>query len=327
MNIWHLSDGKAGHVAQARGLFVALERAGQTIHVRDIAVKDLPRLSLFVYAVSGGMLGQLPELLADALTQHGAPDLIVGIGHATHWTLILLKRCFPSSRSVVLMRPSLPLAWFDYALMPAHDFSVPTPPMPPKVFISQGVLNPLQNEHRHVTGQHLILLGGASKRFDWSDALMLDQLQSLLQRLLADSVVTGIWLTTSRRTPSHFIETLRTALGMEASSRVHLCPVDETPRGWLFEQLQLAEVVWVTQDSGSMLFEALTAGCHVGVLAMQQIKTDTVTQATDVLLATRRFLPVSAYLAGEIFGPVVPVGEADRAAAWLLARLHEARIR
>jgi len=323
MNIWHLSDGKAGHVAQARGLFVALERAGQTVHVLDIQSKDLSRLALFFYGISGGRVGQLPQILADALQQQGAPDLIVGIGHATHLVLILLRRCFPASKSVVLMRPSLPLAWFDYALMPAHDFSVPTPPMPSKVFISQGVLNPLQNEHRHVPGQHLILLGGASKRFDWSDVLMLDQLQSLLQRLLADAEVTSIWLTTSRRTPSHFIETLRGALGAERVSRIHLCPVDETPRGWLFEQLQLADVVWVTQDSGSMLFEALTAGCRVGVLAMQQIKTDTVTQATDVLLSMRRFLPVSAYFAGETFAPVEPVAEADRAAVWLLTRLHE----
>jgi mitochondrial fission protein ELM1 len=35
--------------------------------------------------------------------------------------------------------------------------------------------------------------------------------------------------------------------------------------------MQKAEAVWVTEDSVSMIFEALTAGCRVGVMAMEDM--------------------------------------------------------
>jgi mitochondrial fission protein ELM1 len=102
---------------------------------------------------------------------------------------------------------------------------------------------------------------------------------------------------------------------------VQIFPVTATPAGWLFEQLQLAEIVWVTQDSGSMLFEALSAGCQVGLLAMPQIKEDTVTRATDLLSKQRFFLPLSAYLKNESFQEKPAIQEADRAVSWLLSKI------
>jgi len=77
----------------------------------------------------------------------------------------------------------------------------------------------------------------------------------------------------------------------------------------------------VTQDSGSMLFEALTAGCQVGLLKMPQIKKDTVTQATDLLAEQHIFLPLAEYLKGESFNNAEPLREADRAVDWLLTKL------
>ena len=125
-------------------------------------------------------------------------------------------------------------------------------------------------------------------------------------------------LTTSRRTP---VTLLECEYFKTNADHIQLFPVSVTPAGWLFEQLQLAEVVWVTQDSGSMLFEALTAGCEVGLFAMPQIKKDTVTQATDALSAQRFFLPLSAYLDGESFRSIEPLREADRIVALLLPKI------
>ncbi|MFH4347311.1 ELM1/GtrOC1 family putative glycosyltransferase, partial [Acinetobacter baumannii] len=56
------------------------------------------------------------------------------------------------------------------------------------------------------------------------------------------------------------------------------------PQGWIFEEMQKAEAVWVTEDSVSMIYEALTAGCRVGVIAMDRLKQDRITNSVDILL-------------------------------------------
>jgi mitochondrial fission protein ELM1 len=314
MNIWHLTDHKAGHVAQARGLFAALERAGIAVNGVDISVSEVSNFALMLRVLSNGLIGQLPK----ALEEHAAPDLIVGVGHATHWSLVLLKRCFPKAKSIVLMRPTLPLSWFDFAIVPAHDYVDSKPKVANHVFVSKGVLNPLINENRHEKNRHLILIGGASKRYASSVDSLIAQIQALLTNLSNKEQRQTVILTTSRRTPSSLLEH---PFFQNHPQNLQIFPVTATPAGWLFEQLQLAEVVWVTQDSGSMLFEALTAGCHVGLLAMPQIKEDTVTRATDLLSAQRFFLPLNAYLRNESFQQTPALQEADRAACWLLTKI------
>ena len=42
-----------------------------------------------------------------------------------------------------------------------------------------------------------------------------------------------------------------------------------TPSGWVEEQYGLNRIVWVTADSVSMVYEALTAGCSVGILPVE----------------------------------------------------------
>ena len=60
--------------------------------------------------------------------------------------------------------------------------------------------------------------------------------------------------------------------------------MEQTPQGWIFEEMQKAEAVWVTEDSVSMIYEALTAGCRVGVIAMDRLKQDRITNSVDILL-------------------------------------------
>lgn len=313
MNIWHLTDHKAGHVAQARGLFAALERAGIAVNVVDVSVNNVSNYELFLRWVTRGRIGLLPKVLENQ--KH--PDLIVGIGHSTHWSLMLLKKCFQKAKSIVLMKPSFPLSWFDYAIIPAHDFS-DQQVIPSNVFITQGALNPLVNEQRHEKNRHLILIGGASKRYGFSEEALIEQIQSLLAKISNQHESQNVLLTTSRRTPETF---LAHPFFQNHSHNVQLFPVSMTPTGWLFEQLQLAEFVWVTQDSVSMLFEALTAGCHVGVLALPKTKTDRVTAATDALCEQRFFLPLSAYLKNEAFQEKPSLREADKTVVLLLEAL------
>jgi uncharacterized protein len=312
MNIWYLTDGKAGHVAQARGLFAALERAGVDVKVVELAVVDTKKFALFMYWISGARLGQLPL----GLIQQDQPDLIVGVGHATHWLLILLQKCFKKSKSIVLMRPSLPLQWFDYAIIPAHDFS-DQERIPSHVFTTQGALNPLVNQQRHEKNRHLILIGGASKRYDFSEEHLIAQIQALLANLSIQASSQTIVLTTSRRTPDTFLS----HSFFQGQKDLQVFPVTETPAGWLFEQLHRAEFVWVTQDSVSMIFEALTAGCRVGVLTMPNLKIDRVTKAMDKMIDEGLCLSLNRFLQGRQWNEAQVFIDADHAADWLLRQL------
>lgn len=312
MKICYVTDGKAGHAAQARGLFAALERqqaqlslqSSSSLQFLELPVQQCSKLSLIAHVVTGGRLGQLPELLAT----FGIPDIIVVAGHRTHWTGLLLKLCFPQAKLLVLMKPSLPLAWFDFAIIPAHD----SPPYSKRVLVTKGVLNPIVNEHHHQAGRCLILIGGPSKRHGYDQAQLIHQ----IQKIAADAQYEQVLLTTSRRTPDAFMQD--PAFERLAQS-VALFPVSQTPQGWLFDQLQQAETVWVTEDSVSMLFEALTAGCKVGILEMPRLKSDRITQSVDQLC--------SEHVIGSLNYPPVdltqPFAEADRAAVWLLKKYKE----
>ncbi len=46
-------------------------------------------------------------------------------------------------------------------------------------------------------------------------------------------------------------------------------PFEKTPKGWIEDQYARARLTWVSADSVSMVYEALSAGCLVGVLSVQ----------------------------------------------------------
>lgn len=306
MNILWLNDGKAGHRRQAEGLLAGLARGGVALQVREIAVplglRDWPLIQK-----------DLPNTLAPESIKPESiePDLLLGVGHRTHALLLLLKRRYPRAQTVVLMRPSLPFSWFDHLIIPQHD----QPPSVGRIFVSQGALNPIINQQRHQVGRHLILLGGASKRHGWDQTQVLAQLAQLAEYLQGQSV----WISGSRRTPADFLDSVD--FQNVSASMQHL-EGSQTDSAALDEQLQLAETVWVTEDSVSMISEAWTAGCRVGLIAMPRIKIDRITRAVDLLVEQQVVLRLNDVLAGQVLRLPPHLAEADRAAGWLLERLR-----
>ena len=81
--------------------------------------------------------------------------------------------------------------------------------------------------------------------------------------------------------------------------------------------MQQAEAVWVTEDSVSMIFEALTAGCQVGVIKIDRLKQDRITQSVDQIIQSN-LVSVSASIQ-ELPEPHA-FKEAERVATYLLAQ-------
>lgn len=171
------------------------------------------------------------------------------------------------------MKPNLPIAWFDYAVIPEHDGILSNE----RVIVTRGALNPIRNENRHQAGRILIALGGSSKRHQWNHEKVLLSVQKIVECNSNSEII----LTTSRRTPVGFIDILKQ---QSFAKCLQIFPVEQTPQGWIFEEMQKAEAVWVTEDSVSMIYEALTAGCRVGVIAMDRLKQDRITNSVDILL-------------------------------------------
>ncbi len=239
--IWRLLDGKPGHEKQTAGLVAALARKGE-VDCRNIRAGS--RWEAFGWWLAGRFPPgkDLP-----------GPHLLVGAGHATHLALLAARRA-RGGRAVVLMKPSLPLSLFDLCLIPEHD----NPPARANVVATRGVLNPLSDLGRHRMDRGLILIGGPSPHYEWDSAAVARQVASLVA--VRQDVA---WrLTTSRRTPSDFLAGLPPLPGLERM------PVQATPPGWVEDQLAEAGEAWCTPDSVSMVYEALSAGCQVGLLAL-----------------------------------------------------------
>jgi mitochondrial fission protein ELM1 len=229
-----------------------------------------------------------------------------------------LGKVYHQAKTVILMKPNFPFSWFDYAIIPEHDGV----PESKHVITTQGALNPIVNEQRHKKNRILIALGGSSKRHQWNEAKVLSAIQQIVENHPDGKII----LTTSRRTPSEFLAHL---VKQSYSQHLQIFPVEQTPQGWIFEEMQKAEAVWVTEDSVSMIFEALTAGCKVGVIGIDRLKEDRITQSIDRLKEDRITQSIDHIIQSHLVSDSISIQalpephafkEAERVATYLLAQ-------
>ncbi len=235
--IWRFTDGKPGHEKQTLGLANAL---AQLAHAETLDFKAGSRAR----AAWNWLIGGFPEGAG-----RPGPDLILAAGHATHLPALAARRAH-GGKIVALMKPSLPLGLFDLCLIPEHD----APPVRANVMATRGALNPVVPSADHDQDTGIVLIGGPSGHFTWDDADVASQVRELIT-----SQTSVRWsLSTSRRTPSDFLTRLE---GLAATCLTS----DATAPGWLESRLASSGQAWITPDSVSMVYEALTAGCRVGL--------------------------------------------------------------
>lgn len=292
--VWRFTDGKPGHENQSAGLLAAL---GRRVVIESHDLPATSGVAAFGFLVTGRFPPgyDLPD-----------PDLLLGAGHATHLSLLAAKRA-RGGRTVVLMQPSLPCAWFDLCVIPAHD----RPRRAPNVLVTQGVLNRMQPAGERDSAAGLILVGGPSAHVDWSDTTILTQLQRLLEQ---DDGVSWT-LTTSRRTPESFLQLLADL----PRERLVVVPVADTGPDWLLARLAAAGRAWVTADSVSMVYEALTAGAAVGLLEVPyHDRHDRLAQGMEELVRRGLVTTYSDWRQGKALQPAAaPFDEAARCADWI----------
>lgn len=258
--IWRFTDGKPGHENQTSGLIQALSDH------REVSVFDIQPVPV---------LQALKQIIKKSFPCQGRlpPTFITGAGHATHLSVLAARRA-AGGQTVVMMKPSLPVWLFDYCIVPEHDGLKSGK----HVINTLGVLNRVRPSAQLDTGRGLILIGGPSNHYDWHDEAMLDRI-----RLIATSDEKQWLLTTSRRTPDSFVEKLKSL----SFTNLEVYPSSETDANWLPQQLQLAGTVWISEDSVSMVYEALTAGSACGILPVQRKQQSRVSAGIDKLIEDR----------------------------------------
>ncbi|MFG0275206.1 MAG: mitochondrial fission ELM1 family protein [Phycisphaerales bacterium] len=297
-----VTDGKAGHLNQMRGLVHALGARAQVASHRIDAPGPWSCAWGWLLARFARGAG-LPD-----------PDLILCAGRSTHLAALAARRA-RRGRVVVCMRPSLPTRWFDLCLIPRHDLvgrSAPT-----NVVETLGALCDVRPSDAHDPERGVFLIGGPSKRHQWDEEAIVSQVHAIVER----SGPVRWRLTTSRRTPA----TTTARIESMADERLEVIPADQTAPGWVHEALATAGTAWVTEDSVSMLYEALTSGCAVGALRVARTREDRVSRGIDRLAADRIITPFDAWRRDiPVSAPATPIDESARCAGLILAQWFEA---
>lgn len=293
--IWRLLDGRPGHENQVIGLTEAIQR------IRGVDVCDI-RLDEERKSLRGILSGGL-----DSMASLPAPDLLIGAGHSTHLPLLACSRRF-GGRTVVIMKPSLPVALFDLCLIPEHD----TLCFPANnVVRTEGALNRVRPSERHDSDSGLFLIGGPSKHFLWSDEKVIRQVQSIISTSSIQWTIAA-----SERTPERFLKNLQLQL-----PNVALITPRDTSADWLPQQLRQAGTVWVTCDSMSMIYEALTAGAQVGLLELESISPGRITSNIQRLIRSAKVTACSDWLLGcPLTASIKSFSEADRCSRIVIER-------
>ena len=235
IHIWLIGDGKSGHENQSAGLAEAI---GRLVPVE-------------IRRVSAGAKSHVISRIREANRASGdwpKPDLLIGTGHATHTVLLWLAR-HHGVPCVVLMKPSLPTSMFDLCLVPVHDLNRSSHAA--NVIPTVGALNLVPPPGQSRRASRLILIGGRRPATNGTraDPVGSDRRNHGQRRRFPMAY---------HRFPAH--PGRFPSCGGKDMSR---CGTPSAPEGrgrLAASLLSDAAEVWVTEDSISMIYEALSSG-------------------------------------------------------------------
>jgi KDO2-lipid IV(A) lauroyltransferase len=288
-----LSDGKPGHVKQSesvaeqiRGIKTQYGREGMEYPTEKIEVQFksgmhrrlFPWFAFFFIPWAQGHLRFLkffftPET-AKAVEEASA-DFIISAGSS----LVPLNFCLARdsrAKSIVLMKPSFPFNLFriDLTLVPAHDRgNIPAEAF--RTLLAPSSLDPesLESDAAKLSPglrdiskiRTSVFLGGDTRQFK----MKLADIQKLFESLEQNPEGGDYLATTSRRTSPEIAAYLKNTVRHQARCQGVIIAQEDSRKEVVGGMMALAEVLIVTEDSISMISEALRAGKKVVVLCFE----------------------------------------------------------
>ena len=132
------------------------------------------------------------------------------------------------------------------------------------IFTTNGPPCLVINKEKHDCSKGLILSGGIDhKSHYWQTSSFIKQVKKIIE-INPDIFWT---VSSSPRTPPDTVLLLEKVCHETKNAKFFRS--EDTVDGWIEEQYDKNHVVWVTADSTSMVYEALSAGCRVGVIPVK----------------------------------------------------------
>ena len=242
--IWRLIDGKAGHDKQSLALVENLKnQTSCKVFNINIQNHESPFVALIFKKYN------LDKLLTK-------PDIAIGAGHKTHLYLLAIKRCF-DAKIIVILKPSLPFKFFDLCVIPKHD----DVKSKKNIITIQTALVNFNSSMKKKENVALFLIGGPSKHYYWNTKLILEKIKNISKQYEFKRLL----LTTSRRTPVNFVNEFNNL----KIKNVKLYEHKKIDNDWLDKNITKVKNVWVTNDSYSMLIEAIASGANTNILDLE----------------------------------------------------------
>lgn len=289
-----LSDGIRGHMHQSKGvafwltrltggsffIYEVPKRTGWLrlrdlkIGARSLPAKNGPELESWLLRAGGDSL--LDEVRASLGDTPPGEVLFLTTGSSSAPFSFALAR-LTGAHCATIMTPSvLGTEPFDYAIVPEHDH----PEQNPNLFVSLGAPNHIVPESLHENAMELeeryphasekrwaLLLGGDDANYRISPSWVMTWVSPLLE--LAQREGADLYITTSRRTSAEAEKKLVELCGDCDHVRMLLLASEDSSNP-VPGMLGLCQKVLCTDDSVSMVSEAITAGTAVALLRTER---------------------------------------------------------
>ena len=271
--IWIVSEGSPGHVSQSIGLACALDIL---VPLQTITITGRATLRGWVRPIIRWLMGPHGRPLNDFLLHRIAdikipsdaplPDLIVSSGGKSVFVGKTLAERYKVPYIFIGERKPYPASWFHTVISPvpkeACDNSIeieliPTP-VTPDLIAQKGTTE---------KGLWCMIIGGTSRSRRFSERDWINLAKGM--NSLAQQHNIRWLLTTSRRTGKEVEALLRQIINPETI--VDAIWWAEEPRRELYKFMAEAELLVVTQDSITMVTEAVSSGKPVIALQPQKI--------------------------------------------------------
>ena len=311
LKILAVTDSRPGHVKQTEAVIRSLS--------------EVTQIEVDYRHVTGGIEQEIlnwGEAIASILKhprkRSQGPDIVIGTGSHTHATVIHMGNRH-GAKKIICMSPPTGLGFlFDLCFIPEHDHIAPCN----NYLFTVGPPNLSKNRGNHDSQKGLILIGGIdTKSHHWNSEKIVDAVNAIIDR------TPGIqWtVSTSPRTP----ETIEKQLSKDLEFRKSIfAPYHQTPKNWIESQYSDSAYVWVTADSMSMVYEAITAGCRVGLIPVEWKKRDNKFAISEKRLIGRQYVTSLEEWLRERTFPIQQreINEADRCATEILRRWWPERL-
>lgn len=267
-------DGSPGHEKQTQGILKYLDKR---ISIDVIFVK-VQKSTLFHQVKNWCKLFFGPHFTVGL--DLSDRNLLIGTGTHTHLEMLLYKKK-RNTPVVSCMTPSSLLKnRFDLLFIPHHD----------NVSDRENIVKTIgppgccENAGVHDLGRVLILIGGTDpKSHAWNSELLVSQIESLLAHDSSKKFI----ISSSPRTPAETNEKI-SALSRNYEN-AQFFEFKDTEPGWVEKEYCRCKYVWVTGDSISMVYEALSSGCKVGIIPVMWRKKTSKFLVSENYLITNRF--------------------------------------